>query len=89
MAYFAASVDTPEDNTRFAAQVGADYPILADPTKETARAYGVLGRAGVANRWIFYIGVDGTILHVETSVPTASVGGDVAGQLSALGVAKR
>jgi peroxiredoxin Q/BCP len=37
-ALFAASVDAPEANKQFAASLGLDYPILSDPTKETAKA---------------------------------------------------
>jgi hypothetical protein len=38
-----------------------DYPILADPDKKVAAAYGVphAGTPGNANRWTFYIGPDG------------------------------
>lgn len=89
MTYFAASVDTPEENTKFAAHVEADYPILADPTKATARAYGVLGVFGVASRWTFYIGLDGRILHIEKSVKVSTAGADVATKLAELKVAKR
>ena len=89
MAYFASSVDTPEDNAKFAEHVSADYPILADPTKDTARAYGVLGTAGFANRWTFYVGIDGTILYIEKAVKVASAGPDVAAKLGDLNIAKR
>lgn len=88
-AYFASSVDTPEDNAGFAKQVGADYPILADPSKDTARAYGVLGTFGVASRWTFYIGTDGRILHIDKAVKVASAGQDVAAKLAELGIATR
>ena len=37
------SVDTPEDNKKFAEMHGADYPILSDVSKEIAKAYDVLG----------------------------------------------
>lgn len=89
MAYFAVSVDTPEENTRFAQHVEADYPILADPSKDTAKAYGVLGSFGVANRWTFYVGVDGKIQHIEKSVKVSTAGPDVAAKLAELKVAKR
>ena len=36
------SVDTPEDNKAFAEKEHADFPILADPSKKTAFAYGVI-----------------------------------------------
>lgn len=89
MAYFAVSVDTPEENAKFAQHVEADYPILADPTKDTAKAYGVLGMAGFASRWTFYIGVDGKILHIEKSVKVSTAGQDVAAKLGELNVARR
>ena len=41
VAYFMISVDSLEDNTAFAQKEDADFPILADPTRETARKYGV------------------------------------------------
>ena len=40
--YYAVSVDRAETNGRFATSLGVDFPILADPTRETARAYGVI-----------------------------------------------
>ena len=67
----------------------ADYPILADASKEIAKAYGVLGGMGFANRWTFYIGPDGKILHIDKSVKTSTAGADVAAKLGELGVAKR
>ena len=89
MAYFAVSVDTPEENTKFAEHVSADYPILADPSKDTARAYGVLGTFGVANRWTYYVGIDGKILHIEKSVKVSTAGPDVAAKLADLNIDKR
>ena len=81
MRYFAASVDAPETNAKFAASLGIDYPILSDPTKAVARAYGVLAPTGMASRWTFYIGRDGRILDVDKKVRAASHGADVAQQL--------
>lgn len=75
-----ASVDTPEDNKRFAAENNADYPILSDPSKETSRAYGVLMKFGdneFANRWTFYIGIDGNIVKIDKEVKFASAGEDM------------
>ena len=42
MAYFAVSVDTPEENTKFAQHVEADYPILADSDKKVSDLYGMI-----------------------------------------------
>ena len=86
VAYFAASVDDAETNRKFAESLELDFPILSDPTKETARAYGVLNERGMANRWTFYIGKDGKILHVDRGVKAAQHGSDIAAQLKQLGI---
>jgi peroxiredoxin Q/BCP len=82
-------VDNAETNKKFAEHVEADYPILADASKEVANAYGVIGRMGFANRWTFYIAADGEILHIDKAVKTSSAGQDVAAKLAELGVARR
>lgn len=83
------SVDTPEDNKKFAEMHGADYPILSDPEKTVANAYGVLGPSGLARRWTFYIGPDGKILHVDQAVRAASAGPDMVAKLGELQIAKK
>jgi len=87
VAYFTASCDEPEANKRFAESLGLDYPILSDPTRETAKAYGVVaGEAKNASRWTFYIGQDGKVLYIDKAVKTAAHGTDVAAKLKELGV---
>ena len=81
MRYFAVSIDAPETNAKFAASLGIDYPILSDPTKAVARAYGVLSPTGMASRWTVYIGRDGHILDIDKKVRAASHGADVAERL--------
>ena len=86
------SVDTLADNTAFAKKESADFPILADPTRETARKYGVLRSLGtlgeVANRWTFYIGPDGTLKAIDKMVNTQTAGQDLAKKLGELSVKK-
>jgi len=84
--YFAASTDTPETNREFAESLELGYPILSDPDKSVARAYGVLGVSGFASRWTFYIGRDGRILDIDRNVQTSSHGADVARKLEQLGI---
>jgi len=62
---------------------------LSDPGKATARAYGVLGASGFAQRWTFFIGRDGRILAIDRHVSAATHGADVADRLKALGVQQR
>jgi thioredoxin-dependent peroxiredoxin len=89
-----ASVDTLEDNTKFAQDNDADFPILADPSKETAKAYGVI-RTDVppekqfAARWTYYIGQDGKILAIDKSPTTATAGAATVKKLDELGVKKK
>jgi peroxiredoxin Q/BCP len=88
VAYFTASVDTPEDNKKFSDKLGLDYPILSDPTKSVATTYGVLNPTrGVANRWTFYIDKDGTIKAIDKKINTREAGKDVATKVKELGLA--
>ncbi len=83
---FAASVDTPATNREFAGALGLTYPILSDTGTNVARAYGVLGPSGFAQRWTFYIGADGRILDIDKQVRSASHGSDVAARLTELNI---
>lgn len=83
------SVDDAETNTRFAKEHEADFPILANPEKDVATAYGVLSPAGMARRWTFYIGTDGKILHIDKQVSTGTAGDDLARKLGELGVKRK
>lgn len=83
------SVDNLEDNTRFAKEHDADYPILSDVSKEIANKYGVLGPGGLARRWTFYIDPNGKILHIDKEVKPASSGEDMVAKLGELKIAKR
>jgi peroxiredoxin Q/BCP len=90
VAYFTASVDKPADNKKFAEKLGLDYPILSDPTKKVAEAYGVVDeKRPVAQRWTFFIGEDGKIQHIEKKVQTKSHGKDIAAKLKELGVEEK
>jgi thioredoxin-dependent peroxiredoxin len=89
VAYFGASVDTPDVNKKFAESLALDYPLLSDPEKETARAYGVVtAERALAMRWTFYIGRDGRILYIDKQVSPAAHGKDVVERLKALGITK-
>lgn len=90
VAYFTASVDDNEKNTAFAKSLDLDFPILSDPTKDTARAYGVVheGRP-VAERWTFYIGPDGVIQAIDKQVNTKEAAAEIAETLDGLDVPKK
>jgi peroxiredoxin Q/BCP len=88
VSYFGISVDSPATNARFARSLELDYPILSDPSKDAARAYGVLSASGFASRWTFYIGADGRILDIDRHVTPGSHGRDLASKLSELKVPK-
>jgi peroxiredoxin Q/BCP len=89
VAYFGASVDRPETNRRFAESIGIDFPILSDPEKSVARAYGVVGPSGFPSRWTFYIGVDGRILQIDKQVRAGMHGLDIEKTLNELQTARR
>lgn len=89
VSYFMASVDPIEENRGFAEQQKADFPLLSDPTKNVARAFGVLSSGGYAARHTFYIGVDGRILAIDRNVRPATSAEDMAATLGELEVAAR
>ena len=89
VAYFMASTDDAETNRKFAEANGADFPVLADPDKSAAQAYGVLAAAGYAQRWTFYIDAAGKLAFIDKKVDAVNAGKDVAARLGALGVATR
>jgi peroxiredoxin Q/BCP len=84
------SVDTPETNKQFAQTLGVDYPLLSDPTKQVAIAYGVVDEdQPFASRWTFYIGTNGRVLFIDKQVSPSTHGKAIADKLSELGVPKR
>ena len=90
MAYFTASCDPADVNKKFAESLSLDYPILSDPTKEVARAYGVVDeKRPFPQRWTYYIGPDGKILYIDKTVKAAAHGKDVAAKLKELGVKEK
>lgn len=98
MAYFAASCDSAEKNKDFAASLDANYPILSDPEKTVAKAFGVVYEAsedpprkarGFPERWTFFIDKDGKILHITKKVDVNTHGEEIAKQLGELKVAKK
>ena len=90
MAFFGASTDSPETNKAFAESLELTYPLLSDPGKETARAFGVVGALlPWASRWTFFIGKDGTVLYVDRDVNTRTAGADIVARLRELGVPER
>jgi peroxiredoxin Q/BCP len=87
--YFMASVDPVDGekgNKAFAAAHNADFPLLSDPDKKTATAYGVLNTGGVANRWTFYVGKDGNIMAIDKTIHVATSAEDMATKLGELKV---
>jgi peroxiredoxin Q/BCP len=95
VAYFMVSVDPIEGdkgNKAFAETYNADFPLLSDPTKQTATAYGVLRDFGgalgqIPQRWTFYIGKNGRIAAIDKAVKPATSAEDMAAKLAELGVA--
>ena len=93
VAYFTASCDPADGakgNINFAKSLKLDYPILSDPAKKTARAYGVVtDKRPVPFRWTFYIGKDGKILKIDKKVRAGADGANCAKALKELGVEKK
>jgi peroxiredoxin Q/BCP len=88
VAYFTASVDDAETNARFAKSLSCDYPILADPAKTTAKAFGVLNPGGVSLRWTFYIDKEGVVRAIDKRINTENAAPDTVAKVKELGLVK-
>ncbi len=94
VAFFMASVDTVEQAKAFGDEHGAKFPLLSDPDKKIADAYGTLRDYGgsigvVSQRWTFYIGKDGRIAAIDKAVKPATSAEDVAAKLAMLNIPTR
>jgi len=90
VAYFMASTDAVDVNTRFAEEQEADFPLLSDPEGKVAKAYDVLMPVmNIARRITIYIGKDGRILKIDKDIHPATSAEDIARTLDELGVARR
>ncbi len=84
------SVDDAQTNKEFAESLDADFPLLSNPDKDVAMAYGVVNaERQFPFRWTYIIGPDGKILRVDREVNPSSAGQDLVAHLTDLGVAKR
>ena len=88
VSYFMASVDPLDDNRDFAKKNKADFPMLSDPSKMTAKAYDVLNIFRVANRVTFYISKQGVILKIDEDISPKTAAEDIAKHLNNLRVDK-
>jgi len=100
VSYFMASVDPIEKNIEFAKAKSvtlgqganatvvekkeADFPLLSDPSKDIAKAYGVLNERGTANRWTFYIDKAGKISYIEKMVKPETSAEDMVSKIAEL-----
>lgn len=87
MAYFMISVDDPQTNREFAESLDSDFPILSNPTREVAEAYGVVTAGGAfPYRWTFIIGGDGKVLRIDRRVNPSTAGRDLVAHMRELGL---
>jgi peroxiredoxin Q/BCP len=90
VAFFEATTLSEDWARDLAEMLDLPHPILSDPNRQVATAYGVVGggRAAVA-RWTFYIGLDGRILFIDRSVTADGHGEEVPARLKQLGFSPR
>jgi len=89
VSYMMASVDPLDKNIAFAKDMKADFPMLSDPTKATAKAYDVLNFVRVASRVTFYISKSGRILKIDEDINPATSAEDIARTLKELKINKK
>jgi len=90
VAYFMASTDEADTNAKFAAEHKADFPLLADPSGATAKAYDVrMPLMNIARRITVYIGKDGKVLKVDQDIHPATSAEDIAKTLGELQIPRK
>ena len=62
------SPQTLESHERFRAKHGLTVPLLADPERETIRAYGVLGPGGMVRRSVFIVDPEGIVRYRQVAL---------------------
>ena len=83
-------MDPVDRNHEVAELLDLPHPILSDPGKQVAEAYGVMaGGRRTAARWTFYIGTDGRILYIDRQVVADGHGEEVPARLTSLGIPRR
>lgn len=87
MKYFMISVDDPQTNQEFAESLESGFPLLSNPTKEVAEAYGVVtADRAFPFRWTYIIGGDGKILKIDKEVNPSTAGQDLVAHMASLGL---
>ncbi len=82
---FGISLDTVDSHVGFVKKERLNFPLLSDPTKKVAKAYGVLNESGAfANRVTFIIDPKGILRKVDEDVKPATHGRDLVAALRAL-----
>jgi peroxiredoxin Q/BCP len=84
------SCDDLATNKAFAEKEQADFPMLSDPDRKAALAYGVVtSPTGLARRWTFYIAPDGTIAKADHVGHTVDAGQTLVATFDELHVPKK
>ena len=69
---YGVSLDSPESHRRFREKYRLNFPLLTDEGGEAAKALGVLGERGVANRVTFLLDPAGRVAKVYPEVSPES-----------------
>ena len=62
------SAQSVESHDAFSGKHGFDFPLLADPDKAVASAYGTLGPIGFPRRSVFIVDPDGIIRYAHRAI---------------------
>ena len=83
VAFFGASCDTVELNTKFAEKLDLNYPLLSDTDGSVAKAYGI-HNGRFSKRVTFIIDKEGNIAEIVSKVNVRSHGKDLVAKLREL-----
>ncbi|MAW76011.1 MAG: hypothetical protein CMJ95_01285 [Planctomycetes bacterium] len=74
---FVISCDSLEKNRKFAEELQLPFPVLSDPDRKAARAFGVDRAFGLSKRHTFYFGPEGKLRVIDDNVQISRHGSAV------------
>jgi peroxiredoxin Q/BCP len=74
---FVISCDSIEQNKKFAEELKMPFPILADPDRKTAKAFGVDRVFGFLKRHTFIFGPEGKLRFIDKDIKVSTHGSAV------------
>ena len=86
---FVISCDSLEKNKKFSEELQLPFPVLSDPERKAAKAFGVDRAFGLSKRHTFYFGPEGKLRFIDQNVDISRHGAAMVLKLQEQGIPTR